>query len=68
MTAPDILELSSTQQMHFEQYLSIRTERAEDQLEQDMMMVQEILEELSKFEEQVKIPQEHWLKALQELS
>jgi len=67
MTVPDIFEPSSMQQMHFEQYLSLRTERAEDQLEQDMVMIQQVLDSLCKIEKGVKIPAEYWLKALQEL-
>jgi len=67
MTVPDIFEPSSMLQTHFERYFSLRTDRAEDQLEQDMIMIQQVLDSLSEFEKEVKIPTEYWLKALQEL-
>ena len=68
MTVPDIFEPSSMLQMHFERYLSLRTDRAEGQLEQDMMLIQQVLDSLCEYEEEVKIPTEYWLKALKELS
>lgn len=32
-----------------------------------MMLIQEVLEELGKYEGEAKVVQEYWLKALQEL-
>ena len=67
MTVPDIFEPSSMLQTHFELYFSLRTDRAEDQLEQDMVMIQQVLDSLEEYEKGVKIPKEYWLSALQEL-
>ena len=46
----------------------MRTERAEDQLEQDMVMIQQVLDSLEEIEKGVKIPKEYWLKALEEVA
>ena len=61
------IEPMSTPEMHFQQYLSMRTGRSEQQLKSDMMTVQEILEVIEHVEPEAGIPLLMWLKALTEI-